>query len=99
MRRARYFRFPLPLIVAFLFVACGGGDQQTGQKSGVDEGAAAEAVQTGSYKPPKVAETCGNDCPYEGDTVTVTVNTAGKEGPISGPLYEVRDEFESATGA
>ena len=99
MRRTKQVRIPLLLIVAFLLAACGGGEQQTGQKSGVDEGMAAEAVKPGAYKAPKVAEPCGNDCPYEGDTVTVTVNTAGKEGPISGPLYEVRDEFEAATGA
>ena len=100
MRHAKHIRYTLLLLVASLLVACGGGEQQTGQKkSGVDEGAAAEAVKAGSYKAPKVAEPCGNDCPYEGDTVTVTVNTAGEEGPISGPLYEVREEFEAATGA
>jgi multiple sugar transport system substrate-binding protein len=101
MRHVKPIRYTLLLLVASLLVACGGGgEQQTGQKkSGVDEGAAAEAVKAGSYKPPKVAEPCGNDCPYEGDTVTVTVNTAGEEGPISGPLYEVREEFEAATGA
>ena len=94
MRCAKHIRYTLLLLVAFLLVACGGGEQQTDQqKSGVDEGAAAEAVKAGSYRAPKVAEPCGNDCPYEGDTVTVTVNTAGKEGPISGPLYEVREEF------
>ncbi len=100
MRHVKPIRYTLLLLVASLLVACGGGEQQTGQKkSGVDEGAAAEAVKAGSYKPPKGAEPCGNDCPYEGDTVTVTVNTAGEEGPISGPLYEVREEFEAATGA
>jgi multiple sugar transport system substrate-binding protein len=99
MYRARYLRFSFLILVAFLFVACGGGEQQTGGKSGVDKGAAAKQVEAGAYKPQRVAEPCGNDCPYEGDTVTVTVNTAGKEGPISGPLYEVRNEFEAATGA
>src|SRR5215218_5198678 len=99
MRRTKPVRFLLLLFLAVLVAACGGGEKQTGQKSGVDEGAAAEAVEPGSYKAPKAAEPCGNDCPYEGDTVTVTVNTAGEEGPISGPLYEVRDEFEAATGA
>jgi multiple sugar transport system substrate-binding protein len=99
MCRAKPVRFLPLLFLIVLLAACGGGEQQTGQKSGVDEGMAAEAVKPGGYKAPKVAEPCGNDCPYEGDTVTVTVNTAGKEGPISGPLYEVRDEFEAATGA
>ena len=32
-------------------------------------------------------------------TVSVIVNAAGPDGPISGPIYEVRDEFEAATGA
>ena len=101
MRHAKHIRYTLLLLAASLVVACGGGgEQQAGQKkSGVDEGAAAEAVKAGAYKAPQVAEPCGNDCPYEGDTVTVSVNTAGKEGPISGPLYEVRNEFEAATGA
>jgi multiple sugar transport system substrate-binding protein len=101
MHRAKHVRYTFLLLVAFLLVACGGGgEQQAGQKkSGADQGMAAEAVKPGSYKAPKVAKPCGDDCPYEGDTVTVTVNTAGKEGPISGPLYEVRNEFEAATGA
>ena len=86
MRRTKHVSYTFLLLVAFLLVACGGGEQQTGQKkSGVDEGAAAEAVKPGSYEAPKVAEPCGNDCPYEGDTVTVTVNTAGKEGPSPVP--------------
>ena len=49
---------------------------------------------------PIVAEPCEpGSCPFEGQTVTVIVNTAGEKGPISGPFYEVRDEFEAATGA
>ena len=32
-------------------------------------------------------------------TLWYQVNTAGEKGPISGPFYEVRDEFEAATGA
>jgi multiple sugar transport system substrate-binding protein len=31
--------------------------------------------------------------------VTVIVNAAGEKGPIAGPFFEVRDEFEAATGA
>lgn len=65
-----------------------------------EEGQAAEEVQVGTLRPPVVATPCAEgECPFEGDTVTVIVNTAGAEGPISGPLYEIRDEFESATGA
>jgi hypothetical protein len=72
MYRARYLRFSFLILVAFLFVACGGGEQQTGGKSGVDKGTAAKQVEAGAYKPQRVAEPCGNDCPYEGDTVTVS---------------------------
>jgi len=65
----------------------------------VDEGQTATEVEAGDLLPPVVAEPCDGDCPYEGQTVTVLVNTAGEKGPISGPFYEVRDEFEDATGA
>jgi multiple sugar transport system substrate-binding protein len=36
--------------------------------------------------------------PYKGVTVTVTVNTAGREGPISGPLYLFGELWEQQTG-
>ncbi len=50
--------------------------------------------------PPVLVEPCEpGSCPFEGQTVTVIVNTAGSKGPISGPFYEVREEFEAATGA
>lgn len=65
----------------------------------VDEGQAASVVEAGEILPPIVAEPCGDDCPFAGQTVTVIVNTAGEKGPISGPFYEVREEFEAATGA
>ena len=65
----------------------------------VDEGQAATVVEAGDLLPPIVAEPCGDDCPYAGQTVTVIVNTGGEKGPTSGPFYEVRDEFEAATGA
>lgn len=73
-----------------------------------DEGAAGEetsgniaTVTKGSdVEVPVVAEPCEEgSCPFEGQTVTVIVNAAGEKGPISGPFYEVRDEFEAATGA
>lgn len=63
------------------------------------EGQAAQSVKAGDVVPPVVATPCGSDCPFAGQTVTVIVNTAGEKGPISGPFYEVRDEFEAATGA
>ncbi|MCL4299410.1 MAG: extracellular solute-binding protein [Anaerolineae bacterium] len=66
---------------------------------GGNQGQAAESVVAGDLVPPVVATPCGSDCPFAGQTVSVIVNTAGEKGPISGPFYEVRDEFEAATGA
>ncbi len=37
--------------------------------------------------------------PFAGQKVAVTVNTGGEKGPISGPLYEHRAEWEDMTGA
>lgn len=75
--------------------------QEAAEETGpvVDEGQAATVVEAGDILPPVVAEPCGDSCPFTGQTVTVIVNTAGEKGPISGPFYEVRDEFEAATGA
>lgn len=59
------------------------------------------AVTSGSdVQVPVVAQPCeGDACFCTGKTVSVIVNAAGPDGPISGPFYEVRDEFEAATGA
>jgi len=66
----------------------------------VDEGQAATVVEASDLLPPIVAEPCeGEACFCQDKTVSVIVNTAGEKGPISGPFYEVRDEFEAATGA
>lgn len=60
----------------------------------------AQTVSAGDYVPPVVAQPCeGDKCLCKDKTVSVIVNTAGEKGPISGPIYEVRDEFEKATGA
>src|SRR4029453_4743732 len=59
---------------------------------------AARAQDTGPV-PPVVAEPCGDNCPFAGQTVTVIVNQAGEKGAIEGPFHEVRAEFEAATGA
>ena len=60
----------------------------------------ASVTKAGDLVPPVVATPCEpGSCEFEGQTVTVLVNTAGEKGPISGPFYEVRDEFEAATGA
>lgn len=58
----------------------------------------ARAQDTGPV-PPVVAQPCGDNCPYSGQTVSVLVNASGEKGPIEGPFHEVRDEFEAATGA
>jgi multiple sugar transport system substrate-binding protein len=64
-----------------------------------EDGNVAQEVVAGDLMPPVVAQPCGDNCPFAGQTVTVIVNTAGEKGPISGPFYEVREEFEAATGA
>jgi multiple sugar transport system substrate-binding protein len=63
------------------------------------EGEAASVVEAGELVPPIVTEPCGANCPFAGQSVTVIVNAAGEKGPIAGPFFEVRDEFEAATGA
>jgi multiple sugar transport system substrate-binding protein len=65
------------------------------------QGEAESTVTQGSdILPPVVAQPCeGDACLCTGETVSVIVNAAGPDGPISGPFYEVRDEFEAATGA
>ena len=100
----RHRALTLASVLILLGTACvgsggGGGGDGGAQEGGEAAGEAASVVEAGGFKPPVVAEPCGNDCPYEGQTVTVTVNTAGEKGPISGPIYEVREEFEAATGA
>jgi multiple sugar transport system substrate-binding protein len=64
-------------------------------------GAAASVVNVGNVAPPLVATPCLPDqCPFAGQTVSVIVNDiGGATGPITGPLYEIRREFEAATGA
>jgi multiple sugar transport system substrate-binding protein len=63
--------------------------------------AAASVVDRGSLVPLLVVTPCpAGECPFTGQTVSVIVNDiGGATGPISGPLYEIRDEFEAATGA
>jgi multiple sugar transport system substrate-binding protein len=65
-----------------------------------DTGQAASVVVAGELLPPVIAQPCeGDACFCTDKTVSVIVNTAGEKGPISGPFYEVREEFEAATGA
>lgn len=57
----------------------------------------ATVVKIGDLVPPRMALPCqpGN-CPFAGQRVTVIV---GKGIAIAGPVEEVKDEFEAATGA
>ena len=65
------------------------------------EPAAASVVNMGNIVPPTIVSPCEpEDCPFTGQTVTVIVNAiGGEDGPLVGPLFEIRDEFEAATGA
>jgi multiple sugar transport system substrate-binding protein len=57
----------------------------------------ATVVKMGDIVPPRVAQPCKpGSCPFAGQTVTVIV---GKGIAIAGPVEEVKDEFEAATGA
>ncbi len=58
-------------------------------------------VEVGNLTPPVIATPCApGNCSFAGQTVTVILNRGGgATGPISGPFYEVRQEFEAATGA
>lgn len=57
---------------------------------------AASVVNAGNVIPPVVATPCVPEkCLFTGQTVTVIVS----QSPVSGPLYEVKPEFEAATGA
>jgi multiple sugar transport system substrate-binding protein len=54
-------------------------------------------VQAGPLAPPRVAPPCQpGRCAFAGQTVTVLVFSGQ---PIAGPVREVEDEFEAATGA
>ncbi len=106
-----WFVLSLLLVAVLALSACAGAPAAPAAESGgeaaagdegapvVEEGQAASVTTASDLAPPIVAEPCGDDCPYAGQTVTVIVNTAGEKGPISGPFYEVREEFEAATGA
>ena len=111
MKRSMWILLSLWIVAAMLFAACAPAQPapepapeqpQAEEPAGpvAEEGQAATVVEAGELVPPVVATPCApGECLFEGQTVTVIVNTAGPKGPISGPFYEVRDEFEKATGA
>jgi multiple sugar transport system substrate-binding protein len=79
-------------VTALLALGCLSALAQT-PKQGVD----VSVVQAGELVPPQVAPPCKpGACPFAGQTVTVLVF---KGQPITGPVHEVKDEFEAATGA
>ncbi len=105
MRKQFFSLFSVLILFALVLSACGAPAAPAAQPATeggpvVDEGQAATVVEAGELVPPVVAEACeGEACFCQDKTVTVIVNTAGEKGPISGPFYEVRDEFQAATGA
>ncbi len=111
MKRSMWILLSIWIVAAMLFAACAPAQApapaapeqpQAEEPTGpvAEEGQAATVVEAGELVPPIVATPCApGECLFEGQTVTVIVNTAGPKGPISGPFYEVRDEFEKATGA
>ncbi len=75
------------------------GDAAAEGEENVHGEAETTVTQGSDIKPPIVAQPCeGDACFCEGQTVSLIVNAAGPDGPISGPVYEIRDEFEAATG-
>jgi multiple sugar transport system substrate-binding protein len=102
----RRFLFPILsilVIASMVLTACAApaGAPAAAPQAGEAAGETyATVVEAGELVPPVVAQPCeGDACFCRDKTVTVIVNTAGEKGPISGPFYEVRDEFEKATGA
>jgi multiple sugar transport system substrate-binding protein len=61
------------------------------------EGIDVTVVKAGSLVPPRVTNPCKTgSCPFAGQKVTILVF---RGEPISGPVREIKDEFEAATGA
>lgn len=90
------WRFPLACAFALLAQAAAGADTQRAQGSG-RPGTDVSVVQPGQLVPPRVAAPCRpGACPFAGQTVRVL---AFKSQPITGPLHELKQEFEAATGA
>lgn len=101
MRKVFFPLLPILVIAAMVLTACPAPAPAPAPTTGEAAGETyATVVEAGELVPPVVAQPCeGDACFCRDKTVTVIVNTAGEKGPISGPFYEVRDEFEKATGA
>lgn len=101
MRKVFFLLLPILVIAAMVLTACPAPAPAPAPTTGEAAGETyATVVEAGELVPPVVAQPCeGDACFCRDKTVTVIVNTAGEKGPISGPFYEVRDEFEKATGA
>ena len=82
------------IALAWLALCAGGALAQPAQRlSGSDS----TVVKISDIVPPRVAPPCKpGACPFAGKTVTVLV-TGGI--PIARPIYELKDEYEAATGA
>lgn len=96
------------LVILAMLVGCAapttapaaGEDASANEAAAAQSGNISQVTEGSDVEVPIVAQPCeGDGCFCEGKTVSVIVNAAGPDGPISGPFYEVRDEFEAATGA
>jgi multiple sugar transport system substrate-binding protein len=112
MFNKKYVSWLVVLTVVLLLVACGEAATPPATGETVAEKPTAtkvvtpasesisSVVEAGNVVPPVVATPCTpGECLFEGQTVTVFVYSGGEKGAISGPFYEVREEFEAATGA
>lgn len=108
-RRTQLSILSLLIVFSLVLAACGGAAPAPQAPAAAPAaGATVENVQSENEStvtsgsdivPPAVTVPCeGDACLCTGKTVSVIVNAAGPDGPISGPLYEIRDEFEAATG-
>lgn len=71
--------------------------QQSAQSSAERSGVDVTTVQPSSLVPPRAAAPCKpGHCPFAGQTVTALVFQGQ---PITGPVHEIKEEFEAATGA
>ncbi len=81
-------------MLSVLSVFAWGGEELKALSGGASD---ATVVKMGNIVPPKVVQPCKpGSCLFAGQTVTVIV---AKGIAIEGPVQEVKDEFEAATGA